>query len=83
MTIFCENGCFSVSIEDIIETTGFNRAAIYKHFRGKDELFLAMLDRYRSHVTEMLTLPLQDKQDNGLGLHNIKLFFQGISQLYR
>lgn len=83
MTLFWEKGYFSVSIEDIIEATGFNRAAIYKHFGGKDGLFLAMLNRYRNHVTEMLTAPLQNRQDNGLGLHNIKFFFQSISQLYR
>jgi len=83
MHLFWQKGYFSVSIEDIIETTGFNRAAIYKHFGGKDGLFLAMLIRYRNHVTEMLTSPLQSKQDNGLGLHNIKLFFQSISQLHQ
>jgi len=34
----------SIIIEDIIETTDFNPAAIYKYFGGKSGLFLVMLN---------------------------------------
>jgi len=83
MSLFWEKGYFSITIEDIIEKTGFNRAAIYKYFGGKDGLFLAMLNRYQLHVTESLTAPLKGGQEKGLGLHNIKLFFHSLSQLHQ
>lgn len=83
MSLFWEKGYFSITIDDIIQTTGFNRAAIYKYFGGKDGLFLAMLNRYQLHVTESLVAPLRAEQDKGLGLHNIKLFFHSLSQLHQ
>lgn len=72
MRLFWEKGYFNTSIEEILEVTGFNRAAIYKHFGGKKELFLAMLRRYRAQITPQFTLPLQNQSN---GLDAIKDFF--------
>ena len=83
MILFWEKGYFSITIEDIITATGFNRAAIYKYFNGKDGLFLAMLKRYQCHVTETLIAPLEGGKSNELGLQNIRLFFQSLSQLHQ
>lgn len=79
MNLFWEKGFFNTSIEDIIEITGFNRAAIYKYFGGKEELFIAMLKRYRNQITPFLTAPLQD-QDKGI--EGIKEFFTQIIHLH-
>jgi TetR/AcrR family transcriptional repressor of nem operon len=79
MNLFWEKGFFNTSIEDIIETTGFNRAAIYKYFGGKDGLFVAMLKRYRSQVTTFLTAPLQNQSR---GVEGIKEFFTQFIQLH-
>lgn len=62
MQLFWQKGYFNVSIEDILQTTGFNRSAIYNHFGNKNGLFVAMLKRYREQITPKLTLSLQDSQ---------------------
>ncbi|MBI4357213.1 MAG: TetR/AcrR family transcriptional regulator [Gammaproteobacteria bacterium] len=72
MRLFWKKGFFSTSIDDIVEVTGFNRAAIYKYFGGKNHLFLEMLKRYRKEITPIFTAPLQNA---ALGLEAIENFF--------
>jgi TetR/AcrR family transcriptional regulator, transcriptional repressor for nem operon len=79
MTLFWEKGYFNTSIDDITVVTGFNRAAIYKYFGGKDQLFLAMLERFRKNVTDIITIPLQNKNN---GLQGIKAYFTQFIELY-
>lgn len=79
MNLFWEKGYFNTSVDDIITITGFNRAAIYKHFGGKDGLFLAMLKRYRKQVTELLTAPLRNPEN---GIEGVKSFFEQFAHLH-
>jgi TetR/AcrR family transcriptional repressor of nem operon len=79
MNLFWEKGFFNASIEDITHVTGFNRAAIYKNFGGKDGLFLAMLKRFKSQITNEATIPLQRA---GSGIEGIKTFFTQFLVLY-
>lgn len=79
MQLFWKNGFFNTSIEDIIEVTGFNRAAIYRNFGGKNELFLSMLQRYQEQITDVVTSPLKDKN---LGIEGIKTFFSQFITLH-
>jgi len=72
MRVFWERGYFNTSVDDIIAATGFNKAAIYKYFGGKHELFIAMLKRYREVVTPHLTAALKETH---LGLQAIENFF--------
>jgi len=81
MQLFWKRGFFNTSIEDVVEATGFNRAAIYKYFGGKEGLFLAMLKRYRDQMTPQLTAPLLHNQPSGI--ENIKTFFSQFLQLYQ
>ena len=50
MHLFWRKEYANTPIEDIVDLTGFNRAAIYSRFGGKQGLFLAMLTRYRDQV---------------------------------
>ncbi len=79
MTLFWEEGYFNASIDDITTVTGFNRAAIYKYFGGKNQLFLAMLQRFRKNVTDVITIPLQTKTN---GLKGIRNYFNQFLELY-
>src|SRR5271156_3321334 len=79
MILFWKKGYFNTSIDDITVVTGFNRAAIYKYFGGKEQLFLAMLERFRKNVTDVVTIPLQNKKN---GLEGIKSFFTKFIELY-
>jgi AcrR family transcriptional regulator len=44
--VFAEKGFTSASLDDIARAAGYTKGAIYKHFTTKEELFLAVSDRY-------------------------------------
>jgi AcrR family transcriptional regulator len=43
--VFARRGFEGASLEEIAETAGFTRGAIYKNFRNKEDLFFAVSDR--------------------------------------
>jgi AcrR family transcriptional regulator len=43
---FSERGYHETSVDDIAARAGFSKGAIYWHFAGKRELFLALVDRF-------------------------------------
>jgi len=50
--VFARRGYEGASLEEIAETAGFTRGAIYKHFAGKEELFFAVSDGANQRVIE-------------------------------
>jgi AcrR family transcriptional regulator len=50
--VFARRGFEGASLEEIAESAGFTRGAIYKHFAGKEELFFAVIDDYNERVIE-------------------------------
>jgi AcrR family transcriptional regulator len=44
--IFAEKGFMAASLDDIARAAGYTKGAIYKHFATKEDLFLAVNDRY-------------------------------------
>jgi AcrR family transcriptional regulator len=44
--VFAEKGFTPASLDDIARTAGYTKGAIYKHFTTKEDLFLAVSDRY-------------------------------------
>ena len=61
-TLFDERGLREAQIEDIAKAVGINRAIIYRHFHGKEELFAMTLVGYLSELDTALTL--QDDPDS-------------------
>jgi len=43
--VFTKRGFHAASLEEIAETAGFTRGAIYKNFENKEELFYAVIER--------------------------------------
>jgi AcrR family transcriptional regulator len=43
---FAEKGFMAASLDDIAHAAGYTKGAIYKHFATKEDLFLAVSDRY-------------------------------------
>ena len=43
--VFAKRGFHAASLEEIAETAGFTRGAIYKNFENKEELFYAVIER--------------------------------------
>ncbi|BBX01432.1 TetR family transcriptional regulator [Mycolicibacterium moriokaense] len=44
--VFAEKGFTPASLDDIARAAGYTKGAIYKHFSTKEDLFLAVSDRY-------------------------------------
>jgi len=45
--LFVRKGFSGAALEDIADAAGYTRGAIYAHFGGKEELFLAVIERNR------------------------------------
>jgi AcrR family transcriptional regulator len=52
-TCFTERGYHGTTIDHIAERCGLSKGAIYWHFPGKRELFLALFDHYREMLVEV------------------------------
>jgi AcrR family transcriptional regulator len=50
--LFCSRGVRAVGIDSIIEESGVAKMSIYRHFRSKDDLVLAVLDRREALWTQ-------------------------------
>lgn len=50
MSVFWRQGFEASSIDDLVAASGINRGSMYAAFGDKRGLFLAVLDRYLSHV---------------------------------
>ncbi|MDV3128581.1 TetR/AcrR family transcriptional regulator [Mycobacterium sp. 21AC1] len=44
--VFAEKGFTAATLDDIANVAGYTKGAIYKHFATKEDLFLAVSDRY-------------------------------------
>ena len=53
--LFDERGVRDAQIEDVARAVGINRAIIYRHFSGKEELFAMTLVDYLAELDEVLT----------------------------
>ena len=53
--LFDETGVRDAQIEDIARAVGVNRAIIYRHFSGKEELFALTLVSYLEDLEQLLT----------------------------
>jgi AcrR family transcriptional regulator len=54
--LFDERGVRDAQIEDIARAVGINRAIVYRHFTGKEELFALTLVGYLDELREALEL---------------------------
>jgi AcrR family transcriptional regulator len=52
--LFSQHGYKEVSIRDIAQACGMTNAALYYHFKNKEDLFLAMLERDHEQTLEAL-----------------------------
>jgi len=62
-SMFGELGFEAASTRQIAELSGVNKALIHYHFRTKDELWGAVLDRYYERLGALLREPLQSEGD--------------------
>ena len=51
---FVIHGYNSISMREIAEACGIKKAALYYHFKGKEDLFLAILSRYLDEMDGLI-----------------------------
>jgi AcrR family transcriptional regulator len=72
-TLFAQHGTRSVGVDAIIERSGVAKMTLYRHFRSKQDLVLAFLERRGSLWTESwlmreVTMRAQDPRDRLLAI---------------
>jgi AcrR family transcriptional regulator len=51
--VFAKRGFNGASLDEIADTAGYTRGAIYKHFDGKEDLFYAVMNRINERSLEV------------------------------
>lgn len=81
-TLFDERGVRDAQIEDIARAVGINRAIIYRHFSGKEELFAETLVGYLDELDKTLTSSDDDSHDPVERLKNLVVVFLDFGSAY-
>ena len=61
--LFMEQGFRGISMRQIAEQVGLTKAALYYHFRDKEDLFVAIVERYLNRTAELLDMASAEGQD--------------------
>ncbi len=61
--VFAQRGYEGASLEEIAETGGFTRGAIYKNFAGKEDLFFAVTDHLNEQIIDAFRAIAPDSAD--------------------
>ena len=61
--LFEDRGVSDAQIEDIARAVGINRAIVYRHFTGKDEIFALTLVSYLDELREALAAAADGPED--------------------
>jgi AcrR family transcriptional regulator len=61
-TLFDDRGVAEAQIEDIARAVGINRAIVYRHFTGKEELFALALVGYLDELAAVLATAAESEQ---------------------
>jgi AcrR family transcriptional regulator len=64
--VFARKGFEGASLDEIAETAGYTRGAIYKHFRGKEDLLFAVYDELNDQALERYASLLQTDRSHAL-----------------
>ena len=62
--LFMEQGFRGISMRQIAEQVGLTKAALYYHFRDKEGLFVAIVERYLKRTAELLDTASAEGHDS-------------------
>jgi AcrR family transcriptional regulator len=62
-TVFAKRGFLATTVDEIAAEAGFTRGSVYKHFGGKEGLWLAIMDAQAEAHLRMLDAALADATD--------------------
>ena len=79
--VFAEKGFTAATLDDIAYAAGYTKGAIYKHFATKEDLFLAVSDRYwRRYFDNFAEVMSSAKQVTARELDEIAKRWRQLSQ---
>jgi len=58
--VFARRGFHGASVDEVAEEAGFSTGALYSNFAGKEDLFLALLERHATGETQELSKAVAD-----------------------
>lgn len=73
--LFWKQGAAATGVQDIVNATGLNRSSLYSTYGGKQQLYLAALNRYVAARSQPVFRQLAE---DGRGLPAITDFFHGL-----
>ena len=79
--VFGEKGFLAATLDDIASAAGYTKGAIYKHFSTKEDLFLAVSERYWRRYFDNFTEVLADATQ--VGAHELDEIAERWRQLSR
>src|SRR5690349_7935960 len=74
--VFCATGFAEASIADIVASAGASVGALYHHFGGKGELYLAMFEDYQSRQEARAADAVRRARQDGIA-DPVSLFLAG------
>ncbi|WP_405551113.1 TetR/AcrR family transcriptional regulator [Streptomyces sp. NBC_01171] len=75
LRLFWEKGVATTGIQEVVAATGLNRSSLYATFGGKQELYLAALQRYLENRSQPMFRRLAEDER---GLPAVEEFFAGL-----
>jgi AcrR family transcriptional regulator len=69
--VFARRGFHGASLDEIAETAGFTRGAIYKHFDGKEDLLFAVWDQINERALQAFAEQLDEGTRAPLDAHAV------------
>jgi AcrR family transcriptional regulator len=79
LVLFARRGVSNTSLDDVATAAGVTKGAIYWHFRHKDALFQAILDRIRSRWHDRVLAPVTKASNPRARLERL---FDGYARLF-
>lgn len=73
--LFWKQGVAATGVQDIVNATGLNRSSLYSTYGGKQQLYLAALNRYVAARSQPVFRQLAE---DGRGLPAVADFFRGL-----
>ncbi len=83
MGCFAARGYHDATMDDIVRASGLSKGSLYWHFRSKEEVFLAVFDRFGEEVFALLEReaaverPVLETLRIGLGAYLEKILSEG------
>ena len=66
---FSKYGFYEASINRIIKEAGISRGSFYQYFESKEDLFLYIIDNFKSVITKLISEKLNDKKSDIFEFH--------------